>query len=83
MKSGLNVLCTFIYIVNCVVSGEIFTAGKNFTLPPAVAALTNLTSGPCLAFCISYTTPSISYQYFEQSINRIESLENERGMIFV
>ena len=26
-------------------SGEIYTAGKNFTLPPAVTALTNFTSG--------------------------------------
>ena len=34
----------FIYIVNRVVSGEIYTAGKNFTLPPAVTSLTNLTS---------------------------------------
>ena len=25
--------------------GEIYTAGKNFTLPPAVTAVTNLTSG--------------------------------------
>ena len=25
--------------------GEIYTAGKNFTLPPAVTALTNSTSG--------------------------------------
>ena len=25
-------------------SGEIYTAGKNFTLPPAVAAVTNSTS---------------------------------------
>ena len=31
MKSGYNVLCTFIYIVNRVVSGEIYTTGKNFT----------------------------------------------------
>ena len=37
--------CTFISIVNRVVSGEIYTAGKNFTLPPAVTALTNFTSG--------------------------------------
>ena len=44
MKSGYNVLCTFIYIVNPVVSGEIYTAGKNFTLPPAVTAVTNSTS---------------------------------------
>ena len=35
---------SFIYFVNRVVSGEIYTAGKNFTLPPAVTALTNLTS---------------------------------------
>ena len=26
-------------------NGEIYTAGQNFTLPPAVAAVTNLTSG--------------------------------------
>ena len=38
-------LSFIIYIVNCVVSGEIYTAGKNFTLPPAVTAWTNLTSG--------------------------------------
>ena len=35
----------FIYIINCVVSGEIYTAGKKFTLPPAVTALTNINSG--------------------------------------
>ena len=28
------------------VSGEIYTAGKNFTLPVAVTAVTNLTSAP-------------------------------------
>ena len=27
-------------------SGEIYAAGKNFTLPLAVSALTNSTSGP-------------------------------------
>ena len=26
-------------------NGEIYTAGKNFTLPPALTALTNFTSG--------------------------------------
>ena len=26
-------------------NGEIYTAGKNFTLPPAVTAVTNSTSG--------------------------------------
>ena len=30
MKSGYNVLCTFTYIVNRVVSGKIYTAGKKF-----------------------------------------------------
>ena len=34
----------FFHIVNRVVSGEIYTAGKNFTLPPAMTAWTNLTS---------------------------------------
>ena len=40
---------TFIYIVNCGVSGEIYTAGKNFTLAPAVTAWTNLTSAMILS----------------------------------
>ena len=44
MKSGQNVLYTFIYIVNRVVSGEIYTAGKNLTLPLGVKGWTNLTS---------------------------------------
>ena len=30
--------------------GEIYTAGKNFTLPPVVTAVTNLTSGSVLLF---------------------------------
>ena len=34
----------FIYIVNPVVSGDIYTTFKNFTLPPAVTALTNFNS---------------------------------------
>ena len=34
----------FIHIVNRVVSGDIYTAGKNFTLPLAVTAWTNITS---------------------------------------
>ena len=33
------------FIVNRVVSGEIYIAGKNFTLPLAVTASTNLISG--------------------------------------
>ena len=45
INSGYNVVFTFIYIVNSVVSGEIYTTGKNFTLPPAVTAWTYLTSG--------------------------------------
>ena len=44
MTSELNVLCTVIYNVNGVVSGEIYTAGKKITLLPAVTALTNITS---------------------------------------
>ena len=42
--------------VNCVVSGEIYTAGKNFTLPPAVTAWTNLTSGKVLSRVSEYQT---------------------------
>ena len=37
---------TFIYIANRVVFGEIYTTGKNFTLPAALTAVTNLTSEP-------------------------------------
>ena len=51
MKSGYNVLCTFIYIANCIVSGEIYTASKNFTLPPGVTEVTNSTSGCSLYTC--------------------------------
>ena len=45
MKSGYNVLCAFNCIVNRIVSGEIYTTGKNFTLPPWVTQVTNSTSG--------------------------------------
>ena len=31
--------------------GGIYTAGKNFTLPPAVTAVTNSTSGTWFPFC--------------------------------
>ena len=31
-------------------NGEIYTAGKNFTLPPAVMAVTNLTSAAQLTY---------------------------------
>ena len=31
---------------NMLISGEIYTTGKNFTLPLAVTAVTNITSGP-------------------------------------
>ena len=37
---------TFIYIANRVVSGEIYTAGKKFTLLPGVTGVTNSTSDP-------------------------------------
>ena len=30
---------------NMIISGEIYTTGKNFTLPPRVTAVTNITSG--------------------------------------
>ena len=32
-------------------NGEIYTAGRNFTLPPAVMAVTNLTSAAMRPFC--------------------------------
>ena len=40
-----------IFVQNFTFSGEIYTASKSFTLPPAVTALTNLTSGIKLGQC--------------------------------
>ena len=48
-------------------NGEIYTAGKNFTLPPAVTAWTNLTSGEYLSF--SQTKSDSSKQHVWESIN--------------
>ena len=49
---------SYIFIVNRVVSGEIYTAGKKFTLPPAVTAVTNIlynlcSNGPCVCLSLS------------------------------
>ena len=41
---------TFIYIANRVVSGEIYTTGQNFTLPPGVTGVTNSTSASLSIF---------------------------------
>ena len=40
----MRIKCTFIYIVNCVVSGKIYIAGKNYTLPLASSSLWLLSS---------------------------------------
>ena len=61
-----------LYIVNCIVSGEIYTVGNNFILPLAVTAWTNLTyadtcfdlficgsfQAPALFFCSSFQAPA-------------------------
>ena len=54
-------LFTFIYIVNHVASREIYTTGKNFTLPPAVTAWTNLNSA------------SLSYVNYLTTLNIMKS----------
>ena len=55
----MYVLCTVIYIVNRIVSGEIYTAGKSFTLLLAVTVLTNFTSvmGPVQSFSGDHFQP--------------------------
>ena len=45
-----------LYIVNCVVSGETYTDGKNFTLPPALTAWTNSTSAQGVRFLLANHT---------------------------
>ena len=47
-------------------NGEIYTAGKNFTLPPAVTALTNFTSAfpELIAFWHKVTPRAKSLTYF-------------------
>ena len=60
-----------LYIVNRVVSGEIYTAGKNFTLPQAVTALTNLTSGKTIikmVKCLKTCLKTIAYLILTLSI---------------
>ena len=75
MKSGKNVLCTFIYIVNHVVSREIYTTGKNFTLPPAVTGVTNITSG--MRDSIHFDRQSQRNRHFNHfSFNKHLELEN-------
>ena len=47
-------------------NGEIYTAGKNFTLPPALTALTNFTSVCCLhiGFCVTLQSPQPDTSHF-------------------
>ena len=47
-------------------NGEIYTAGKKFTLPPAVTALTNSTSGVQFLdlFQISDIQSSLQLEYY-------------------
>ena len=40
-------------------NGEIYTAGKNFTLPPAVTAVTNSTSVLCMSIIAIIVVPKI------------------------
>ena len=40
----LGKLVPLVQIENMLISGKIYTTGKNFTLPPAVTAVTNITS---------------------------------------
>ena len=67
IKSGWNVLCTFICIVNRVVSSETYTTGKKFTLPPAVTAWTNLTSALVLPSMPSVCPPARKIFFFSFS----------------
>ena len=44
-------------------NGEIYTAGKNFTLPPALTALTNFTSALQLSILNLILYPKVSATY--------------------
>ena len=46
-------------------NGEIYTAGKNFTLPPAVTALTNLTSATDMFFSFILETKTTTVGLFQ------------------
>ena len=48
-------------------NGEIYTAGKNFTLPPGLTGWTNSTSGPIIrstegALCLHYKLQLLHYE---------------------
>ena len=47
-------------------NGEIYTAGKNFTLPPAVTALTNSTSVPPHTYC---DEDNLDYNDYDDSLD--------------
>ena len=55
-------------------NGEIYTAGKNFTLPPALTALTNSTSGGAIA---KFHT-MLSYHTYNQMLWTLQII---RGML--
>ena len=61
----------FSYIVNPVVSGDIYTTFKNFTLPPAVRALTNFNSAGRAALIVVSWDPG-----WEETILNEVSLGN-------
>ena len=50
-------------------NGEIYTAGKNFTLPPALTALTNSTSG-CSE--LAKTTPGLLGELLGETLGPIQ-----------
>ena len=56
---------------NVIISGEIYTTGKNFTLPPAVTAVTNITSGSNDPFFKSHLD-------FHRKLNEYCRIENKQ-----
>ena len=70
IKPGYNVLCTFIYIVNRVVSGEIYTAGKNF--------YTAADSDGIDKFHLWYVTYAYHLWRFDRNI---ESVKNNKVLV--
>ena len=46
-------------------NGEIYTTGKNFTLPPAMVGVTNITSGP--GHLVTKNAGLLKKKYFEKN----------------
>ena len=68
----MYVLCTVIYIVNRIVSGEIYTAGKKFYTAAGSDGRdkSHLCLAPCTLYLVHYTFQPIGPKSFSEMHNR-------------